>query len=57
MANRGGSGPDETEDITAKAHISLWPKHDMETFENILNEHPEVINSKFGRSKDTLLIR
>ena len=50
-------GLGENEDITAKAHVALWPKNDMEAFETILNQHPEVIDSKFGRCKDSLLIR
>ena len=48
---------EKNEDIVAKAHVALWPQNDMETFERILKEHPEVIDSKFGRCKDTLLIR
>ena len=47
----------EKEDFTAKVHVALWPKNDTDTFETILNEHPEVIESKFGRCKDTLLMR
>ena len=47
----------EKEDFTARVHVALWPKNDMDTFETILNEHPEVIESKFGRCKDTLLMR
>ena len=45
------------EDITAKIHVALWPKNDMQMFETMLHEHPEVIESKFGKCKDTLLMR
>ena len=55
--NEANVGLGENEDITAKVHVALWPKNDMEAFESILNQHPEVIDSKFGKTKDTLMIR
>ena len=55
--NEANVGLGENEDVTAKVHVALWPKNDMEAFESILNQHPEVIDSKFGKTKDTLMIR
>ena len=55
--NEANVGLGENEDITAKVHVALWPKNDMEAFESILNQHPEVMDSKFGKTKDTLIIR
>ena len=44
MADTGeGNGHGENEDITVKAHVLLWPKNDIELFENILNQHLEII--------------
>lgn len=43
------------EDFVARVHLALWPKNDMETFYRLLEEHPEVVNSRFGKCQDTLL--
>ena len=47
----------ECDALIAKVHLALWPQNDMETFAKVLEEHPEVLESQFGRCKDTLLIR
>lgn len=46
---------EQKEDLVAKVHLALWPKNDMETFYRLLEEHPEVVNSRFGKCQDTLL--
>ena len=43
------------EDLVAKVHLALWPRNDMETFYRVLQDHPEVVNSTFGKCQDTLL--
>ena len=43
------------EDLVAKVHLALWPRNDMETFYRVLQDHPKVVNSTFGKCQDTLL--
>lgn len=47
----------EKEDIIAQLHVSLWPKNDLKSFQSLLEQHPLLVDSKFGKSRDTLLIR
>ena len=45
------------EDVIFQLHVALWPKNDLATFERLLEEHPLLADSKFGKARDTLLIR
>ena len=48
---------DQDDDIFDKAFSSLWPKTDMALFEQILNDHPHVINANYGTCQESLLHR
>ena len=45
------------DDIVGKAFCALWPKTDMALFEQILNDHAQVIHAKYGTCQESLLHR
>ena len=48
----------QVEDIATKAHLALWPQNDLEALDKILDQHQDlVLNSRFGKSKDPLIVR
>lgn len=51
------SGGSSEENLSEKLHFSIWPKKCEKVFKDLLDQHPEELNKKYGLLLDTPLHR